>query len=74
MSGDLVARLGARGRQLALAATARVRRRVALRWQGFGAVDGEDEGLRLKGPGVLQRRRGSRTSLSDPMLLWPGDE
>jgi hypothetical protein len=74
ISGALLARLAARGRQLAQAAAARLRRRVAKRWQGFGMPDEGSEALRLSGPGVVQRRRGSRTALPDPQLLWPGDE
>ena len=74
MSGDLVARLGARGRQLALAAAARLRGRVARRWTGLGGVDAGSALVRLSGPGVARRRRGSRTTLPDPLLLWPGDE
>ncbi len=73
-----MARLAARGRQLALAATARVQRRVAQRWAGFGMLDQSNDGLRLglrlSGPGVAKRRRGSRIALPDPLLLWPGDE
>jgi hypothetical protein len=74
MSGALLARLQARGRQLALAATVRLRRRVAQRWQGLGVLHEGGEALRLSGPGVVQRWRGSRTALPDPQLLWPGDE
>lgn len=74
MSGALLARLQMRGRAVARAAAARLRWRVAHRWQDYGVVNGEDEALRLSGPGVTRRRRGSRTALPDPQLLWPGDE
>lgn len=74
MSGDLATRLAARGRQVALAAAVRLRRRVAQRWQSFGALDEGSDGLRLSGPGVARRRRGSRFALPDPLLLWPGDK
>lgn len=74
MNADLMARLGARGRQLALAAVARLQRRVARRWDGFGTLTEESGGLRLSGPGVARRRRGNRQLLPDPQLLWPGDE
>ncbi|WP_156254368.1 hypothetical protein [Sandarakinorhabdus oryzae] len=74
MSDDLVARLSARGRQVALAAAARLRRRVEQRWDGYGSLTNESGGVRLSGPGVASRRRGSRISLPDPQLLWPGDE
>lgn len=74
MSGDLMARLAARGRMLARLAAAQARERVAQRWQGLGAVDANDDGIRLSGPGVRARRRGDRSRLPDPMLLWPGEE
>jgi hypothetical protein len=70
----LLERLQARGRAIAVAAAMQLRRRLARRWQGFGAVDARGEGLRLSGPGVVQRRRGNRARLADPQLLWPGDE
>ncbi len=74
MSPALLARLQMRGRQLALAAAARLRWRVTQRWEDYGVLDHGSDGLRLSGPGVAQRRRGSRTALPDPRLLWPGDE
>ncbi|OYW15749.1 MAG: hypothetical protein B7Y82_05275 [Sphingomonadales bacterium 32-65-25] len=74
MSAAVLARLKARGRQLAQAAGARLRRRVAQRWQGLGVLNEGSDALRLSGPGVVQRRRGSRSTLPDPQLLWPGDE
>jgi hypothetical protein len=74
MSPALLARLQMRGRQLALAAAARLRWRVTQRWQDYGVLDDGSDGLRLSGPGVARRRRGNRMSLPDPQLLWPGDE
>lgn len=74
MSAALLARLSARGRAAAQAAAARLRWRVTQRWQDYGVLDDGSDGLRLSGPGVARRRRGSRTALPDPQLLWPGDE
>ena len=74
MNGDIAARLQARGRALAQAAAARLQRRVAQSWQGFGTVDSGGDGVRLVGRGVASRRHGGRSFLPDPSLLWPGDE
>ena len=74
MSLALLARLQMRGRAMAQAAAARLRWRVTQRWQDYGVLDDGSNGLRLSGPGVARRRRGSRTALPDPQLLWPGDE
>ena len=74
MSAGLIPQLQARGRMLARAATARLRARVARRWQALGLLTADEGKVRLRGPGLLQRRRGTRLRLADPDLLWPGDE
>ncbi len=74
MSAALLAVVQALGRAMAQAAAARLRRQVTQRWQDYGVLDDGSDGLRLSGPGVVRRRRGNRTALPDPQLLWPGDE
>jgi hypothetical protein len=73
MMGDALAVL-LRRRMQALAATAvaRLGARVAQRWAGQGEVTRAHDEVRLLGPGVRQRRRGSRNRLADAALLWPG--
>jgi hypothetical protein len=73
MMGDALAVL-LRRRMQALAATAvaRLGARVARRWAGQGAVTRAHDEVRLLGPGVRQRRRGSRNQLAEAALLWPG--
>lgn len=77
MSSSVIGQLHARGRALAQAAAAKVRARVARRWgeqwTGRGTVIVDDETLRLQAPGLHRQRRGTRTRLADPNLLWPGD-
>lgn len=74
MSAALIAQLRARGAALGRAAAQAVTRRVARRWEGLGRIDERGGTLRLSGPGLIRRRRGSRARLADPILLWPGDE
>lgn len=73
MSASVIGQLQARGRALAQAAAARLRATVARRWAGRGAVIVDEETLRLQAPGLHRQRRGTRTRLADPNLLWPGD-
>ena len=72
MMGDALAVL-LRRRMQALAATAvaRLGARVAQRWAGQGEVTRAHDEVRLLGPGVRQRRRGSpgQRSLRQPWQL-----
>jgi hypothetical protein len=72
MMGDAMAALLRRRMQgLAAAAVVRLGARVAQRWAGQGVVSREGDTVRLLGPGLRQRWRGSRQRLADPALLWP---
>lgn len=74
MMGDaLGVLLRRRVQALAAAAVAGMGARVARRWAGQGTVVREGDTLRLRAPGVRQRRRGSRQVLPDADLLWPGE-
>ena len=70
MSAHITAQLRARGAALAAAASVRLRGRVAASW---GAADTGDDGVRLAAADAA-RRRGTRRTLADPKLLWPGDK
>ncbi|WP_353200774.1 hypothetical protein [Sandarakinorhabdus sp.] len=73
MMGDAMAALLRRRMQgLAAAAVARLGARVAQRWAGQGVVSREGDTVRLLGPGLRQRWRGSRDRVPDAELLWPG--
>ena len=74
MSARLIVQLQARAAVLARRAVQAVQRRVALRWGSKGRVDEGGDTLRVSGPGLIRRRRGTRQRLPDPTLLWPGDE
>lgn len=74
MMGDaLAALLRRRAERLATLAVARLGARLAGRWGGQGEVRRDGDTLRLRAPGVRQRRRGSRHVLPDAELLWPGE-
>jgi hypothetical protein len=73
MGEALAALLRRRASLLAAAAVARLGARVAQRWSGQDVVRRDGDRVRLLGPGVRQRRRGSRHALPDADLLWPGD-
>jgi hypothetical protein len=75
MMGDAVAALlRRRMKLLAAAAVARLGARVAQRWAGQVVVSREGDTVRLLGPGLRQRRRGSRDRLPEAELLWPGTD
>lgn len=74
MSAALIAQLQARAAALAKAAAQALKGQVAQRWHNVGSIDDRGETLRLSGPGLIRRRRGTRQHLPDPLLLWPGDK
>lgn len=73
MTATLAQRLAAAGRAIAAAAVRRRAQRLAGGWAGEGGIREKDLMVDLRAPGLARRRLGSRTTLADPALLWPGD-
>ncbi len=74
MSGDLAARLRARGAQVAAGLAQRARARLMQRWMARGvAARTDDSGVTLLAPGLMRRRQGTRDRLPDAEFLWHED-
>ncbi len=74
MSGDLAARLNARGARLAAVLARQAEAALVRRWQGRGVTVREDgAGVTLAAPGLTRRRQGTRTRLPDAEFLWLED-